>query len=230
MLSFKQFINEAFGNCTRNAMNHYKKYNSDVYVGIVKSKTSNMQFPHAWNVHKGKLVGKSLKSHDSNGIASWEYTNAKQVPKNVLDVMQHDREIAVWHTKHLNEGWKRGNGLYKEGPKSKSVHHTDKVDGKDVMVQFQKGYNKDVGIHFTVDDRYHTNKSNDNGHKILHHIHKVIGHYIKKSKPASIRMRGNHPVKDNMYLKYGELIAKQHDGVWDDHWKQVVFPKNQSDK
>lgn len=98
------------------------------------------------------------------------------------------------------------------------ISHTTNIDGHDVAVTITRtkiGDHKIHNVNFGVThggNYEYIKKTIDpkTGTKILNHVHKVINHYIKKSKPKEIWFEGNSDKKRKLYKKYANLLAKQH--------------------
>ena len=122
------------------------------------------------------------------------------------------------------EKWIRGVGIgsgSKKRTRKWGITHTDQVAGHDVEVSIthlhrsmndpkRKGH---VAVNFAVDgsDEKEDMRSKD-GAKILHHVHKVVKHYIEKRKPKEIRMLGNTKQKQDVYSQYAHRLAKHFNG------------------
>jgi hypothetical protein len=133
---------------------------------------------------------------------------------------------------YINEKWSGERGGYR-------THHGI-VDGHKVTTKFSPQHSIDnKGKHggwHAVD--FYVNHSLNDGEvkdsktkvKIMHHVHKVISHFIEKKRPKSLSMSGNSDKKRNLYAHVAQRIAKKHGGevehdVTDTY---IEFPKNKT--
>lgn len=119
------------------------------------------------------------------------------------------------------------------------LHHTSEIHGKKVMIAFTKhDVNYRTGkkhggewkIDFYVDGtsvKRHEMKP-EHGREILHHVHRVVSHFINKKKPSSLVMDGDTERKNQVYHRFAGSLQRSHgadvksryDGV------RVVFPED----
>jgi len=123
------------------------------------------------------------------------------------------------------EEWKRGSPVSsnKSYGRKWALHHSAKVGNHDVNVIIQhqdkefdeKKLKGAVSVDFQVDgsfDKEHIQNSK-HGMDILHHVHKVVKHYIERRKPNKLDFMGNSDRKNQMYAAYAKRLAKSVGGT-----------------
>lgn len=101
------------------------------------------------------------------------------------------------------------------------LEHRDTIHGHDVQIQFSKKGSpyrtgkkrgSDWNIDFFVhgDSKKHHSMKPEHGKEILHHVHRVVKHFIDKKKPESIVMLGDTPKKNHLYHHFAKTLAKTH--------------------
>ena len=109
--------------------------------------------------------------------------------------------------RQFSEEWKRGH----KDSYSQTLNHHFKVDGHDVQVSFDKDADgKETLIDFEVNHTMHKTKKSPVSPKILHHVNKVIKHYLsKKHREGTFYMSPNSATKKKIYHQYANRLAKQ---------------------
>ena len=109
--------------------------------------------------------------------------------------------------RQFSEEWNRGD-------ERNTVEHSATVGKHQVHVVVTHKENKGhVGIDFLVNHSYNKEDvSSKDGAKILHHVHKIVKHYVEKRKPHTVHFSGNNDEKDQMYRHYANRLAKQFGG------------------
>jgi hypothetical protein len=117
------------------------------------------------------------------------------------------------------EKWSRGDptSVSPKYTRRYALTHTGKVGNHEVNVTIKHldkehhapGLKGLRNIDFSVNGSYDEEDiPAKDGHKILHHVHKVIKHYIERRKPREVEMAGNTEEKSKVYKRYGEHLAK----------------------
>lgn len=134
--------------------------------------------------------------------------------------------------KQFQEEWKRGFPLNNRTfGRERSLHHTANVRGHKVNVIIShhdkeygdKNLKGHVSADFSVNGSFNSDPekapSGEDGKHILHHVHKVLKHYIEKRKPKQVLLAGNTRRKNQIYLTYAKHLAKSIKGskIENDH-------------
>ena len=121
---------------------------------------------------------------------------------------------------YIAEKWKRGFPNSEQFSRGHALHHEADVGKHKVKVIITHGTANDkpdpkhVDIDFSVNNTFNKKvadvRSPEDHMRILHHIHKVINHYVSRRKPERVRFTGNTDEKRAMYAKYAEHLSKKH--------------------
>lgn len=138
--------------------------------------------------------------------------------------------------KQFQEEWKRGSPVSsnKSYGRKWALHHSAKVGRHDVNViishhdkEFDSKESKgDVSADFQVNgsfDKQINHPTKEEGKQILHHVHKVLKHYIERRKPRSVTMSGNTKAKSETYEKYAKHLAKKVGGRVQNFGKEKIL-------
>jgi len=123
----------------------------------------------------------------------------------------------------VSEEWERGSPLSLNHQHSKryALTHSAQVAGHHVQVivkhQDKAMQSKSLrgvrSVDFAVDGSLDKEKiPAKHGKEILHHVHKVIKHYVERRKPEEIGMAGNTDQKNRVYKSYAKKLARQTGG------------------
>ena len=123
---------------------------------------------------------------------------------------------------YIAEKWKRGFPNSEQFSRGHALHHEADVGKHKVKVIITHGSEgdrpdpKNVNVDFSVNHSFNKHiaavKSPEEHMQILHHIHKVINHYVSRRKPERIRFAGNTDEKKAMYAKYADHLARKYKG------------------
>ena len=115
---------------------------------------------------------------------------------------------------YINEKWR--------GVSDGTRTHDSVINGQKITTHFgghgdkeprkQGSYSVDFFVNSSTKNHKEV-KDSKTQVKILHHVNKVVSHFIKKKNPKRLRMSGNSDKKRNLYAHAAERIAKRHGGT-----------------
>ena len=115
----------------------------------------------------------------------------------------------------IEEKWRLSTGETKIYGKRHYADNVKDIDGHEVRVDFAGNADHHYGVNYTVNGSYYKTKPvhPETAKKILNHVNKSIGTFIRHVKPKSVSFGSKIDSNISMHDNLAKRIARRHGGT-----------------